>query len=242
MLDAISIEDVRVPVKILFENRLSHRFSIARKSAIARIPTWYLGPQKTATINAFKRWVEGHYRREPKHFDRFRVRSYEQISELNLMGKPYQLNIDQGQGNKTKAKLNHSAQTIQISKAANGEDVDDVELTKCIKRIVAKGFKSKVKDRLDYFAKEVVDVEYNMLRLKDSVSNWGSCSGKKNINISIRTLLLPAGMIDYVLIHELCHLKELNHSPKFWAHVKKAMPNYEVAEHWINSNGNKYYY
>lgn len=57
---------------------------------------------------------------------------------------------------------------------------------------------------------------YNRLTLRNSRTRWGSCSSKRNINLSIYLMTLPAHLIDYVILHELCHLTHLNHSPAFW--------------------------
>ncbi len=66
------------------------------------------------------------------------------------------------------------------------------------------------------------------VRVRDQVTKWGSCSGKRNINLNWRLLFLPPNLQDYVLVHELMHLREMNHSPAFWAEVTKYSP------HWQN--------
>jgi predicted metal-dependent hydrolase len=77
------------------------------------------------------------------------------------------------------------------------------------------------------------------LRIRDNISNWGSCSHDGNISISARLLFAPPEVIDYILIHELAHLVELNHSNRFWKLVEKAMPGYELAEEWLRKNGDQ---
>lgn len=67
---------------------------------------------------------------------------------------------------------------------------------------------------------------FNKITIKDSSSRWGSCSKDKNLNFNYRLLFLPEELLDYVVVHELCHLKELNHSKKFWGLVAMAVPDY----------------
>lgn len=67
---------------------------------------------------------------------------------------------------------------------------------------------------------------YNRVAIRNQVTRWGSCSSKQNLNFNYRILFLPRHLADYIIVHELCHLIELNHSPAFWAHVEKALPNY----------------
>ena len=76
------------------------------------------------------------------------------------------------------------------------------------------------------------------VRLKYNHSNWGSCSRSGNINLSTRLLFAPPDVIDYVIVHELAHLVELNHSPRFWNIVEKAVPDYRDKEKWLKENRN----
>lgn len=66
----------------------------------------------------------------------------------------------------------------------------------------------------------------NSIRIKNTKSRWGSCSKKGNLNFSYKIALLPKDLADYIIVHELCHLGEFNHSKRFWALVSKAIPNY----------------
>lgn len=239
MGDDIVIGDVKIPVKIVVENRMSHRFSIARKSAIVRLPMWYPAWQKKRTINQFREWVLEHYQSTPHNFDRFRIKKYTSGDTIEIIGIPYSLLIEEAAIQNCKGQIIRNQHIIKVHIPLTSNNKAEL-VTKVIKKIIAKAFKPQLEERLNYFAQHVVHVSYKNFRLKDSVSNWGSCSGKDNINISIRTLLLPLKMIDYILIHELCHLKEMNHGPKFWAHVQSAMPDYKHADTWINKNGKNY--
>lgn len=81
--------------------------------------------------------------------------------------------------------------------------------------------------------------DFKSVNLKYNSSNWGSCSTRGNINLSTRLLFAPDTVIDYVIIHELTHLIEMNHSPKFWQLVKGAMPDYKEKEKWLKVNGSQ---
>ena len=77
----------------------------------------------------------------------------------------------------------------------------------------------------------------NKITIKNLVSRWGSCSTKGNLNFNCLLMLTPDYVIDYIVVHELCHLREMNHSEKFWAEVEKIMPDYQRAELWLKQNG-----
>ena len=64
--------------------------------------------------------------------------------------------------------------------------------------------------------------------IKNHKSRWGSCSEKGNLNFNYKVVLLPPALADYIVVHELCHLREFNHSPRFWALVARTLPQHEL--------------
>ncbi len=74
---------------------------------------------------------------------------------------------------------------------------------------------------------QVTGLEYNRLRVKDLKSKWGSCSALRNINLNWQLIFLEEELLDYVIVHEFMHLREMNHSPRFWAHVAEHFPHYK---------------
>jgi predicted metal-dependent hydrolase len=84
-----------------------------------------------------------------------------------------------------------------------------------------------VKNRLAYY-NQLYKFKINRVSIKNHKSRWGSCSKKGNLNFNYRLALLPLALADYVVVHELCHLGEFNHSPNFWKLVEKLLPNYKI--------------
>lgn len=70
------------------------------------------------------------------------------------------------------------------------------------------------------------DLPYKRVAIRNQRSRWGSCSTKQNLNFNYRIVFLPETLVDYIIVHELCHLVEFNHSAAFWGHVEKALPDY----------------
>ena len=90
--------------------------------------------------------------------------------------------------------------------------------------------------RVKYFA-ELMGVEYGGITIRNQKTRWGSCSGKKNLNFNCLLMLTPDDVKDYVVVHELCHLIEMNHSPRFWAEVERILPDFKKSRLWLKRNG-----
>ncbi|SHK65460.1 M48 family metallopeptidase [Hespellia stercorisuis] len=86
--------------------------------------------------------------------------------------------------------------------------------------------------RVNYFA-ERMELRPNSIRIKEQKSRWGSCSSKRNLNFNWRLVLMPQEVMDYVVVHELCHLRYMNHSQEFWAYVEQIMPDYRRWKKWL---------
>jgi hypothetical protein len=80
-------------------------------------------------------------------------------------------------------------------------------------------------------------VTFGRVRVKDQKTLWGSCSPAGDLNFSWRLTLAPSEVLEYVVIHELAHRLEMNHSRRFWAHVAKACPDYRLHRRWLRQNG-----
>ena len=84
---------------------------------------------------------------------------------------------------------------------------------------------------------EVIKVEPKSIRVKAYKARWGSCSSKGEVSYNWRIVMAPHEVIDYVVVHELSHLKELNHSPRFWRQVESICPDYRLHRTWLKHNG-----
>ena len=92
--------------------------------------------------------------------------------------------------------------------------------------------------RVEYFAK-VIGVTYGKITIRNQKTRWGSCSSKGNLNFNCLLMLAPPEVLDYVVIHELCHRKQMNHSKAFWSEVEKVLPDYKEARKWLKEEGSQ---
>ena len=93
-----------------------------------------------------------------------------------------------------------------------------------------------VTERVRYYA-PIVGVTYGQIAIRTQHTRWGSCSSKGNLNFNCLLALVPPEVLDYVVVHELCHRKELNHSARFWSEVEKILPNYHMHRKWLKEHG-----
>ena len=91
-------------------------------------------------------------------------------------------------------------------------------------------------ERAAYFA-PLVGVTYGRITIRNQRTRWGSCSSEGNLNFNCLLMLTPAEVQDYVVVHELCHRKEMNHSAAFWAEVERVLPDYRAKRQWLKDNG-----
>ncbi len=105
----------------------------------------------------------------------------------------------------------------------------------CLTEIYRKVAKEYLPKRLEQLA-AAYGFSYQSVKINSAKTRWGSCSGKKRINLSLRTVMLPKECIDYVLVHELCHLRHMDHSSAFWNEVEKILPDYKKREKRIKES------
>lgn len=96
-----------------------------------------------------------------------------------------------------------------------------------------------IKARCRYYA-PVMGVSYGTVTIREQKTRWGSCSTKGNLNFNWKLVLMPPEILDYVVVHELAHRIQMNHSAAFWAEVGKILPDDKERRQWLKVNGQKY--
>jgi len=94
----------------------------------------------------------------------------------------------------------------------------------------------KIPERVECYTKKR-NFTYSKITITNAEKRWGSCSSKGNLNFSWRLIMAPLFVVDYVVVHELTHLKVRNHSKSFWDEVKILMPDYKRRQEWLKNNG-----
>ena len=96
--------------------------------------------------------------------------------------------------------------------------------------------KEKISHRIQYYSKKM-QLEYLRVTIRNQKTRWGSCSSAGNLNFNWKLVLMPSELLDYVVVHELAHRKEMHHSPRFWAVVEKELPDYRERREKLKKMG-----
>ncbi|WP_167956433.1 M48 family metallopeptidase [Anaerosporobacter faecicola] len=112
-------------------------------------------------------------------------------------------------------------------------------LRECVESWYKKNAKSIIPFRVEQVAK-VMQLTYGRITIRSQKSRWGSCSSEGNLNFNWHLIMMPPAILDYVIIHELAHRVEMNHSKQFWAIVEQACPDYKQRRLWLKEHGSSY--
>ena len=118
----------------------------------------------------------------------------------------------------------------QKQQAEELPDLTETELKELTERA-----RRYIPERVRYYAPKV-GVDYGFITIRCQKSRWGSCSSKGNLSFNCLLMLAPPEVIDSVVVHELCHRKEMNHSPAFYAQVLRVFPEYRTWRRWLKEN------
>lgn len=232
----LEIKGQPIPAKIYQEYRNNVRVSIGKTAAILRLPIQMDKKQKKNQFGWFTRWVEKQFESNEALQKRFFPKIYKTGDVVTVGKRSYELVVTYEDRKTFGANLKDNKVYLKLVK-----DAHPLALNKSIKtllsRVIGKHFHPEIAKRVHELNQLHFQKDIKSVNLKYNSSNWGSCSTRGNINLSTRLLFAPDEVIDYVIIHELTHLLEMNHSAKFWNLVKGVMPDYKAKEKWLKVNG-----
>lgn len=145
----------------------------------------------------------------------------------DLIGKTHTLFLRKFSGEEIKISNEGNQILVQIPQELAFENqLVQSEIRKTVSKILRKQAKAYLPRRIDFLA-EKYGFSFEKLRFSHTGTRWGSCSSSGTISLNIALMNLPHHLIDYVIIHELCHTRRMNHSSKFWQEVEKYCPDYK---------------
>jgi predicted metal-dependent hydrolase len=162
-------------------------------------------------------------------------REYVTGERMKFLGDYYNLNIIEGDYKSCSAVFEKREFSIYIN-----NEIEDSYRRFIIKEVLVKLYREIAKrflqERSNYFA-NILNVKPAKITIKEQKSVWGSCSSKGNINYNWKIIMAPIAVVDYIVVHELCHLRQPNHSQDFWKLVESVLPDYKIRKNWLKDNG-----
>jgi len=116
--------------------------------------------------------------------------------------------------------------------------VDDLDIQSTLKALYRRKARSRFQSRIDYYSNKM-GVNPEKLELRNQRTRWASCSPQQTLSFNWRLVMAPDDVIDYVVVHELSHLREQNHTRRFWAIVQEFDPDYEEHTEWLTENSSQ---
>jgi predicted metal-dependent hydrolase len=203
-----------------------------------KIPV-YLGKEKSTQtfLNLKKRMIKS-IERSSEYIPKPEFLEFHNEQEIPVMGKSFIINIREGDGKSSRARLKGNTIAITLPNGLN-----DAERKRHVyilsRKAISKGVLPDLVCRVNELNERHFQFKFNDIRIREQETRWGSYSRRTNrINLNFRLLFAPQEIIDSVIVHELAHIKEQNHSKRFWNLVLAAMPDYKVRRKWLRKNGN----
>lgn len=230
----LAVEGVSLPVNIHVERRRNVTFSLRHTGVTVRIPHGLSDGEWAHHTERLRLWVQQVFSKKPALRESFAERSYQSGDILRVGSREYKLEVQTEARTTSTARLIGDTIHLRLSLHAERRSIQTL-----LSRIVAADFLPDITRRIHALNQRTVNRPLHNISLKYSHSRWGSCSRTGNINLSTRLLFAPDAVIDYVIVHELAHLVEANHSDRFWSVVEHYLPQYAACEKWLKTHGAK---
>jgi predicted metal-dependent hydrolase len=231
----IHIEGVALPVRVSLDLAGGHSFRMTARSITLRLPVLAGESLIREYLALLQVWVLEQFNQQPQYREAYLGKQYQSGDIITVGERRYTLIVAEKDRATSSARLLGDSIQLEINAQLNSW-----QRTRTIKtllsRIVAKDFQAEISRRVVEMNANTFQQPIRSINLKYNHSNWGSCSHAGNVNLSTRLLFAPRSVQDYVILHELAHLVEMNHSDRFWALVERFMPDYREAEKWLKVN------
>lgn len=213
-------------------------------SVEVRAPKWVSERELQRWILEKSDWIRKK-KQEAADKNCVRQKYYTEGAVFQCLDKEYRLHIVESSRNAVYVQEREGSRIIVKTRS-----FDEAYVRALLIKWSAEQLKRSVLEKVEWYlprleefaegAKACVMREITGITIKNVKTRWGSCSVKGHLNFSVKLSMAPAEIIDYVIVHELCHLLYMDHSPKFWGAVRAVLPDYEKRRRYLKKNGWKY--
>lgn len=222
---------------IYTEHRNSTRVSITNSGVNIRLPRFLTKAQKEKEVYELIHWAAK--RLLTSSVGKEKKKKYSNGDLFKTHSKIYKLEIQTRDSQKNFSKISGSYIIFKISNKYDDKQKQKYISTQ-LRKLLAVHHHQELTKRVNEINNKYFNKQINKISWKYTKSRWGAChSDKKEIDLSTKLLLAPTEILDYVIIHEIAHLIEANHSPRFWKIVESIDPNYKKKKKWLRKFGNE---
>lgn len=235
--------EARVGFEVILESRRDTRFSLTQRRAYCRLPYGLNAAGVIEQRHNFEAWLRATLARRPGLQAVHTPTAFSSGEVWRLGEYGYRLMLDEADVKGASAKTRTAAvgdafPTLSISLPVDLSTAERSELIeRLLFRMLAKRMQATVETEVAELNDEHFRVPVTRVRLSATTSRWGSCSSNGTVSLSTRLLGAPGFCRKAVIIHELAHGREMNHSDRFWKLVYAAMPDYDAADAWLKEHG-----
>ncbi len=226
-----------VPFEIRLEARRNTRYSLTQRKAYLRMPNQTSAEEVRTRTLEFKTWLADAVARRPALAAAHQTHRFNHGESWALGPYHYQIRLEEAALRGASARLLQPG-LVRVRLPEDTPAKQRSELVeKLLYRIAANQATPEVVTLIEQVNQAHFRVEVGRLKLSPTRSRWGSCSGRGTISLSSRLLAAPEDCLRAVIVHELAHRIEMNHSDRFWTLVYGAMPDYDRADDWLKTKG-----
>lgn len=170
-------------------------------------------------------WVVEKQREFDRHREQIPNREFENGESFPYLGDDYEVVVER------RSTSMVGDRSLRLAK----HHVDDTSIERALETLYRRKARETFEEIADQYAAEM-DVEYEQIEIRNQRTKWGSCSTTGTLGLNWRLMMAPRDVVEYIVIHELAHLRETNHSDAFWSLVAEHDPDYEAHAQWLDEN------
>jgi len=223
----LSLQGTSIPLHVRRGRGQRMKLAFDGPTLVLTHPTGELDDAARAFIDTKTAWILRHHARHARQAARIDAFRERRLEETLVLGTPRRI-----VRRHARARSFRLGEDQLLIAAPPAQWEEPAALIKSALRQLAKVYLQR---RLDRWAART-ELDYAQLRIKDAATRWGSCSTKRNINLNWHLVMLEESIIDYLIVHELMHLHEMNHSPAFWNWVQHYLPGYKREHDRLNDH------
>jgi predicted metal-dependent hydrolase len=229
-IDELEVEILRKP----YRRRLTMTLKMnGRIRVIAPFKISLSEIQKFVSSNSV--WIRqtlAGYRQVRKTFPK---KMYTDGEEFLVFGVPHRLRVTLKRSGRPEAAIADQEIRLRLSRPAGEAFEDSKQRARAVAKLYETLGREQIAKRVEYYSQRM-GLHYTKLSFRSQKTRWGSCSSKGALSFNWRLAIAPPEVIDYVVVHELAHLKHYNHSSRFWALVETQIPDYKTLRSWLTKN------